>query len=227
MRTRDVLPEFPRTVILPHKPNGTADDIIASNEEARVIFQSQYVHIEEKIDGASVGLGILDGHPVIRSRRNILRKGSTKGQFASLWNWWYDNREKFESLAEMGPFSIYGEWMLAEHSMKYTRLPEWLIAYDVYNYEAQRFIAPPSARKVLGELGFHMPVIRHTGEVDSYEQLDILANLPAVWAEGPAEGIYIKVYNPEIVEYRFKLVREGFIHRQDWNPQEFTKNERE
>jgi hypothetical protein len=184
LRAKDVLPEFPRTVILPHKPNGTADDIITTNAEAKVVFQSHYVHIEEKIDGASVGMGILDGHPVVRSRRNILRKGSTKGQFASLWNWWYDHRERFDELADMGPFSIYGEWMWAEHS------------------------------------------VRHTGEVDDYNQLESLANLPAKWADGPAEGIYIKVYNPEVVEYRFKLVREGFVHRQDWNPKEFTRNER-
>jgi hypothetical protein len=71
-----------------------------------------------------------------------------------------------------------------------------------------------------------MPVVRHTGEVDGYEQLEELANMPAAWADGPAEGIYIKVYNPEVVEYRFKLVREGFVHRQDWNPKEFTRNER-
>lgn len=99
---------------LPYKPNSKCDKI-ATEIEASVIFSGKIVSIAEKIDGANCGMTYLDGHPVVRSRTKILRKGQylknpSQKQFANSWNWMYDNREKFTKLDQTGPYSVYGEW---------------------------------------------------------------------------------------------------------------------
>ena len=221
-----VLPAFPRTLHLPYKPNASKDDVVAQESDAKVVFE-QPVHVEEKIDGASVGMTIYDDHPLIRNRDHILRKGymkdtPAKKQFVSIWNWWYAHRERFEQLEG---YSVYGEWMKAQHGIYYTQLPEWFIAYDLLDQKSGYFLAPKSARKLLVEAGFVVPEVRYIGEIEDYDQFEEMANMPAAWAEGKAEGIYVKVDNVEVVTHRFKMVRQDFVRGQFWDGKTLLKNE--
>lgn len=221
-----MLPSYPKTPHLPHKPNITADDVVAPEADASVLFGS-YLTIEEKIDGASVGISVLEGHPIVRNRDHVLRKGfvkntAAKKQFTSLWNWYYNNEEKFKALEG---YTVFGEWLLAQHGIFYNRLPDWFIPYDLYDYEKGCFISPVRARKLLTDAGFFVPVLRFQGTFeDSYDVLEQYANLPATWADDKSEGIYIKVCDGETLHYRFKMVREDFQRGALWNPKELTKN---
>ena len=86
-----LLPEFPRTLHLPYKPNTQHGDLVA--HDADILFGDEgNVWVEEKIDGASAGIAFIDGHPVIRNRSHILNKGflkdtPAKKQFRPIWNW--------------------------------------------------------------------------------------------------------------------------------------------
>lgn len=125
---KELLPQFPRTAHLPHKPNTDKLDKVAREKEAAVVF-AEYINVEEKIDGSSCGMTIQDGNPVVRNRDHILRKGfhkkgsAAKEQFGPVWNWFYAHKGCFEKLAALGPFSVYGEWCLARHGIAYTSLP--------------------------------------------------------------------------------------------------------
>ncbi len=212
-----VLPAYPRTLILPHRPNGTMDDVVASESEAAIVFNTTRLHIEEKLDGANIGIALLDDHPVIRNRDHFLSKGSSRGQFGSIWGWYYENRKKFEALREYGPFSVYGEWLVARHTIPYTRLPDWFIAYDLYDYRIGKFLSPNTSHRILSELEFNIaPVLHEGGLEDGYEELERLVNTPSAWADGPVEGIYLKICNHEVVTHRFKMVREDFERKPMW-----------
>ena len=221
-----MLPAYPKTPHLPHKPNASDDDIVAQESESTVIFGS-FVTVEEKIDGASVGMSILNDHPIARNRDHIIHKGfvkntAAKKQFASIWNWFYKNEEKFKAVA---PYSVYGEWMVAQHGINYTRLPDWFIAYDLYDPERDLFLSPVEARKLLTAAGFYVPVIRFQGVFEGgYSELEELANLPALWADSKAEGIYIKVCDGEKLLHRFKMVREDFQRGIFWDKKQLKKN---
>jgi atypical dual specificity phosphatase len=225
MANRDkVLPPYPRTLILPHKPNGTQDDLVASESEAAVVFKTTRLHAEEKLDGANIGIAIVDEHPIIRNRDHFLSKASAKGQFASIWGWYYKNREKFDALQDYGPFSVYGEWLVARHTIPYTRLPDWFVAYDLYNPRIDSFLAPATSRRILTDCGFSLAPVLHDGPLeDGYEQLEQLVHAPSVWANSPVEGVYLKVCNHEVVTHRFKMVREDFEHKPMWT--EMVRNE--
>lgn len=229
MKKDQALPPYPRTPVLPYKPNGATDDVVASDSEAAVVFGSRYLHIEEKLDGANIGIAVIDDHPIIRNRDHFLSKGSSKGQFAPLWGWYYDNRGRFERLSEYGSFSVYGEWLLARHTIPYTRLPDWFVAYDLYDQNVGKFLSPATGRRILQETGFHIPLNIHEGALESheelveyYEDLEQMTRLQSAWADSEVEGIYLKVCNHEVVTHRFKMVREDFRRKPMWT--EMTRN---
>lgn len=227
---KEVLPAFPSTPHLPHKPNTDKTDRVASEDYASVVF-SKPICIEDKVDGASCGMTLYEGEAVIRNRDHILRKGyvkdtAAKKQFASVWNWFYDHKKCFEHLSGIGPYSVYGEWCLAQHGIAYTRLPAWFIAYDIYDYERHLWIPSLRARTLLEAAGFVVPTLRFWGSFEgTYEDLEVLANLPSPWADDKAEGIYIKVSDDTQITHRFKMVREGFVRGALWNPEKYTKNQ--
>lgn len=212
---KDVLPEYPATMHLPWKPNSKGDKI-ATERDASVIFDSEKVYVQEKIDGANCGMAYLDKHPVVRSRSKILRKGQelknpSQAQFASAWNWMHQNKSMFLNLLEAGPYSVYGEWMIQQHGMMYDALPDWFIAYDVYDWEKGHYIDPAKADVLLREIGFHVIPILRTGKLDNYETLEALANEPSGFAtDAKREGIIVKVSNGEAITTKFKMVRQGF-----------------
>jgi ATP-dependent RNA circularization protein (DNA/RNA ligase family) len=221
---RKLLPEYPRTPHLPHKPNLGEGDIVAG--DLRDLF-GVMVTVEEKIDGASVGVVLLDGEVLVRNRDHILRKGyfkdtAAKKQFLPLWNWIYDSKKKLEAI---GPYSIYGEWLWAQHGIYYTRLPDWFIPYDLYDYDAGRFLSPMLAREFLAKAGFHVPELRFQGCFEGgYEDLEAMANLPAAWADDKAEGIYIKTHSPQWLTDRYKMVRQDYQRGALWDPEKLAKN---
>jgi hypothetical protein len=113
---------------------------------------------------------------------------------------------------------------VAQHGIFYNRLPDWFIAYDIYNYESGNFLAPKTARRLLTNVGFTCP--EHLScEIKSYDDLVALANGPSRWSDSKREGIYIKIDNNEVVTHRFKMVREDFQRGALWDNKEMKKNE--
>ncbi len=210
------LPEFPRSRHLPYKANASADDIIAIESDAEVVFESS-VSVEEKVDGASIGITIHEDHFLVRNRNHIMNKGFVKNtpakkQFTSVWNWTVDNRSKFDKIMEQGQYSVYGEWMVGRHGMAYTRLPDWFVAYDVYDQERQHFLGYDVARPLLIECGFCVPpeiYVAGNRLANSGEFHVLMTECFSEWADGKVEGIYIRV-GAEIITHRFKMVRSDF-----------------
>lgn len=217
---KDVLPEYPATLHLPWKPNSKGDKV-ATPQEAAVIFDGEITCVQEKIDGANCGMAYLDGHPVVRNRTKILRKGQemknpSLAQFSSAWNWMHQNKAKFDALEEHGPFSVYGEWMVQQHGMEYDALPDWFIAFDVYDWERGVYIDPLIAEKVLLFCGFCVIPLSFYADPKpyqplTYEFLETVANLPSWFAvDKKREGIIVKASDGKQIISKFKMVRQGF-----------------
>lgn len=226
-----LLPEFPRTHHLPWKANAKRDDLIVSEREARIIFESDNVFVEEKVDGSSVGITVLDGQPVIRNRNHILNKSfaartPAKMQFSSIWNYFYQHRHQFDHLMDSaGPVTVYGEWMWALHGLAYDKLPDYFIPYDLFDHEKRVFLATDYTRAKLLEAGFATVPLLHHGRVESYEQLEALANAPSPFTTlAPREGIYLKITDGKQIIQRFKMVRQGFIQGEHWSKNQITRN---
>lgn len=222
---KEILPYFPITPHLPFNPNTSVNDEVASFTIANTVF-SMPVHVEEKIDGASVGMTIFNGEPLIRNRDHILRKGyekdtPAKKQFKSIWGWWYERKECFQCLEG---YSVYGEWMKARHGIYYCRLPDWFIAYDLFDQSNKTFIQPIKARKILTQFGFSVPEQRFYGYVKDYQMFSDMANKISSWSSELSEGIYVKTHDEFIVTGRFKMVRPGYVRGKYWDFKKMSEN---
>lgn len=225
-----VLPDFPRTKHLPWKPNAQRDDLIATEAEAAVLFRGNPVHVTEKVDGANIGITVINGEPLIRNRNHVLRKShaartAAKAQFNPVWNWFYENVGLFEALAGHGQLSVYGEWLLAVHTIKYDSLPDFFAAFDLWDQETRTWLDPFKAERILHECGFPtVPFL--VDRVDDPKQLESMMDhrLSKFASYALREGIYLKLGNGERLTHRFKMVRTGFIAGEHWSKQEITKN---
>lgn len=224
-----LLPEYPETQYLPYNINNINSKYIAHYNDYKCIFNSE-VFVEEKIDGSNCGICYYDDNPIIRNRKHILNKGNIKNtpakkQFSSIWNWFYDNVNKFKRLKEyISDVSVYGEWMYALHSVVYDRLPDYFIAYDLYEPRVNKYLSPEISRRFLEKSGFDVVPLLYQGSVTP-ELLDEFCNGNSAFSSnGKREGIYLKVSNGKYITHRFKMVRNGFSQRKNWN-EKLVKNE--
>jgi len=232
MNHKIILPDYPRTQHLPYKPNAVRDDLVASDKDVEVLFNSPHIYWEEKVDGSSCGMCLYEDHPLIRNRNHILNKGflkrtPAKMQFSSVWNFFYNNKDKFEKLnKEMGfPAAVYGEWMYALHGIRYDLLPAYFIAYDLYDWQRGYFVDPGFGRRMLEQVGFNVPPLLHKGSLDNWEQLDKFSYEKSPFSSvDQREGVYVKVSDGEKIVSRFKLVREDFIQGCRWDKNKITRN---
>lgn len=212
-----IIPEFPRT------PHLTA-------ENYREVELAQHVHVTEKVDGSGCAMAMYDGHPLIRSRKHILKKGhlgktAAKKQFASIFNWWHKNKDCFERLQDVaGCVSVYGEWMYAQHGMEYDRLPDTFLAFDLYDYVAGKYIDPLEAYIYLRASGFLTVPELYSGKVADVDELGKYFGTSELTTKAAREGMYIRVSDGKYVTYRCKLVREDFKQGELWNEKVITRN---
>ena len=233
MNPLKLLPEYPRTKHLCYKPNAQRLDLIADKKECAIIFTNE-TFVEEKVDGANCGICFFEENPVIRNRSNILNKSKSghlrtpaKLQFAPLWNWFYENRDKFEKLRDLCGYepSVYGEWLYALHGIEYDVLPGYFMAYDLYDWEKNYFVKTGLARKLLGDAGFQLTPLLYNGVVPSYEYLEKFMDQKSEFSTlDRREGLYIKICDDEKVVARFKWVRHDFIQGCRWDERKITKN---
>src|SRR3972149_1296966 len=121
-----IAPEYPRIPHLSKISNMANDDII--NDD--VIFPLD-VYVSEKVDGANSGISWNDG-PILRNKNFVLNKGYSKIktpakiQFKSAWNWLHNHENDIKEVQNRwdGDITIYGEWLLACHSLHYNKLPD-------------------------------------------------------------------------------------------------------
>jgi len=217
---KNIAPDYPR---IPHLDkaisNMTHDDI---QLESNIQFPIT-AWVQEKVDGANMGVSWTSG-PVVRNRSHILKKGyieketPAKLQFRPAWNWIHDHGKEIRDISNecMSPITIYGEWMIAKHSIEYNRLPDWFIAYDIYSVEDDKFLSPDVVEELLSKTTIkyikpYKVTFNNINEIVEYSER------PSEYRGGIREGIVIKVSSGKFVEKSFKVVNRHFVRREDFN----------
>ncbi len=223
---RSIAPDYPR---IPHFSkaisNMTHDDILT---ESNIQFPLSG-WVQEKVDGANMGISWTSG-PLIRNRNNILKKGyidtdtPAKLQFRPAWNWIHEHGQDIRNISKelMSPVTIYGEWMLAKHSLEYDKLTDWFLAYDIYLSEERRFLAPDIFEELMSKtnIKYIKPkkiIFNNLDEVVRYSEKN------SDFRNGKQEGIVIKISDGSSVTDSYKVVNKHFIRREDFN-KELIKN---
>lgn len=181
-------------------------------------------HIEEKVDGANCGVSWLNEGPVLRNREHVLKKGYSnirtpaKKQFTSAWNWVHKHEKDIrlvESIWE-SPITIFGEWMFAQHSLEYNKLPDMFIAYDIWSVDDRKYLSPEMVENLLSKTNIsYIKPIKKT--LTSIEDIITLSEMKSSYRDGLVEGIVIKTSKGEFLEDVWKVVNKHFTRREDFN----------
>ena len=151
---------FPHTPHLAWLGSGTPrDDKVLSPAEAQTLL-AEAVVIEEKLDGANLGLSISPDGTLWAQNRGQYLIAPYAGQFEHLGHW-IDAREDalFDALGEN--LILFGEWCAARHSVAYDHLPDWFLVFDVYDRSVCCFWSTARRDALARSLGFIPTKVRN------------------------------------------------------------------
>jgi hypothetical protein len=204
---------FPHTPHLAWLGSGAPrDDKVLSPREQRELLAEEVV-VEEKVDGANVGLS-LDEEGTLRAqnRGSYLAREHSQPQFKPLFRW-LAPREQSLSAALFPHLMLFGEWCYAVHSIRYTRLPDWFLVFDVYDQETGSFWSTDRRDALAHDLGLSTVPALARGRFGLPELQGRLGI--SRFTDGPAEGLYVRREAGGTLLARAKLVRPEFVQAID------------
>lgn len=163
--------KFPRTKHLFDAGGGgvSRDDLLMDAGEEKKFYsqpgrgQQQLVAIEEKVDGANLGISIdTDMNLCVQNRSHFINSKTHK-QFSSLDVWLSNNSPSLFEILTPGQHVLFGEWLYAKHSIHYTRLPGYFMAFDIYDRVVGKFLSWRERNRRLEGSG--IPIVKQIAEV--------------------------------------------------------------
>jgi hypothetical protein len=200
---------FPRT---PHlawlAPGAPRDDKILTPDEVRQLLAHEVI-VEEKVDGANVGFSVDDeGTLRVQNRGSYVLPDSSHPQFKPLARWLAPRRQAL--VEALGPeLILFGEWCYATHGVRYTRLPDWLLAFDVYDRSRGVFWSAVRRDQLARQLDVAIVPRLASGRFDLADLVALLG--PSKVGTGPGEGLYVRREEGDRLIARAKLVRPEFV----------------
>jgi ATP-dependent RNA circularization protein (DNA/RNA ligase family) len=200
---------FPHTPHLAWLGEGSPrDDKVLSPNEMMALLAGDVV-VEEKMDGANVGLSLApDGNVRTQNRGQYLAEPYA-GQFTRLTTWLRQHDEVLRS-ALTPNLILFGEWCAARHSLDYATLPDWFLLFDVYDSAAGRFWSTTRRNQLASKAGLvSVPSVLH-GKTTVSALKQLVATKKSHYRKGPLEGVVIRRESTDWCDARAKLVRPDF-----------------
>jgi hypothetical protein len=219
-------------VSFPHTPHiawlseqALREDKLLDEQELHQLLNGEVV-IEEKIDGANLGVSFSgDGELLIQHRGGYLSP-PWEGEYHGLDQWITSRQENlFDELEAR--FILFGEWCRSRHSIPYDRLPDYLIGFDVFDRRRGYFLDNRQRNSVLKRLEIPMPCLVGRGVFSITDVIAILQNSESCYrSHGEAEGLYLRRCENGRVVARGKLVNSGFVQSIDthWRDKVLPRN---
>ncbi|TBU48279.1 ATP dependent DNA ligase [Dichomitus squalens] len=207
------LSKFPRTAHLLDLGSATTDDIVSNIPDVG----DGHVVITEKVDGANMGFSLsADRTQILVQNRSHYVNPASHEQFRRLGLWVDRHRADLMKVLDRDPFFaqrfvLFGEWLVATHSIPYSRLPDWFMAFDLYDRSTDSWADRRALETLLADTDIRTVPVVHRGRMPSEEELREMVQRPSLFYEGRVEGVYVKVEKKGRVVSRGKVVRSDFI----------------
>jgi hypothetical protein len=199
-----------------------SDKVLAAAEAQALLAQE--VLVEEKVDGANLGFSV-DDDGILRAqnRGTQLSLGDGHGQWKPLKRWF---APRAHDLAEalFPDLMLFGEWCYAVHSVHYTKLPDWFLAFDVYDRMRGEFWSTERRNALAAKVGLAVVPALGSGRYDVPGLRALLGT--SRLTDGPAEGLYVRRESEGHLLARAKLVRREFVQTidQHWSKKALQTN---
>ena len=198
------------------------DDKVMPEFELSNFLRHELV-VEEKVDGANLGISFDAGGNIrVQNRGTYLHLPST-GQWKKLAEWLSTRIDAlFEQLTDR--YILFGEWCYAQHSVVYDRLPDWFLGFDIYDKSTARFFSCIRRDKILRAIGISQVPKIDRGHFTLVELSELLSQSKI--SGKSAEGIYLRFDQGDWLVQRAKLVRPAFIQsvEQHWSRSSIKAN---
>ena len=216
---------FPHT---PHlawlAPGAPREDKVLAPDEVRSLLSGELI-VEEKVDGANLGLSVAqDGALLGQNRGSYLDLSSPAGQWKPLQRWLATRRPALtQALAP--DLILFGEWCYAVHSVRYTRLPDWFLAFDVYDRAQGKFWSVERRNQLTRQLQIATAPELGRGRFTLSQLKSLLGS--SKLTDGPAEGLYVRREEDGHLLARAKIVRAEFVQQihEHWSKRRLEVNQ--
>lgn len=214
--------KFPRTphLVWLEESSPRGDKLMPAREAGEWLRRP--MSVEEKVDGANLGLSLDDGRLRAQSRGHYLDRRAA-GQWKPLWRWLAQREGRLRAL--LGPSMIaFGEWCFAEHSVSYDSLPDWFLLFDVYDRRERRFWSRVRRDEWARDAGLWTVPLVATGVLGLPALRKLL--VPSRLGSVAAEGIYLRWDAGDWLVARAKVVRPGWVMASDdhWSSGQLKAN---
>ncbi|KAI0779011.1 ATP dependent DNA ligase [Trametes elegans] len=206
--------KFPRTPHFLDLGCATSDDLVVDRVP---VVGDGHVVVTEKVDGANMGFSLsADRTQVLVQNRSHYVNPASHAQFKQLGRWVDEHRVDLLRVLDRDPlfaqrYVLYGEWLAATHSIPYSRLPDWFLAFDVYDRSTETWAGRRTLEALLADSAIRAVPVVHEGRMLGEDELRRIVRGPSMFYEGPVEGVYVKVEKDGRVVSRGKVVRADFI----------------
>jgi len=200
--------KFPRTAHV-YSDRRYRDDLQLSEWETKELFENELI-VQEKVDGANLGLFMKDGeiHAINRNTQ-IDYSIPRNDQFKKLKEWINNNYVDLSSILEDKKM-IFGEWLFAEHSVEYDNLPSYFLCFDIFDLSESKFVSQTNLETILDQTKISYNPVLYKGKIDSISDLDDLM-VQSQFGPGKMEGLYLRVDDEHHLLRRHKYVGAHFI----------------
>ena len=219
--------KFPHT---PHlawlSPKPLRGDRVLSNAELSVFLRDQVI-VEEKVDGANIGISVSSEQTLVVQNRGAYIEKPAPVQFQPLWNWLNIRSEQL--ITRLGQdLILFGEWCYAVHSIRYERLPDWFIGFDIYDRSRGAFLASDRRDDLLSSLHLYSVPRIAKAHFSMPGLVRLLENSRSAFGSAKVEGLYLRRESQGWLEQRAKIVRPEFTQAisEHWTNRPLSKNVR-
>jgi len=172
-------------------------------------FLDGIVVVEEKLDGANVGISIAPNGALRAQNRGQYLQEKNSGQFSQMSSWIAQHEDAlFDGLD--AHLIAFGEWCAARHTLDYSRLPDWWLLFDIYDRREQRFWSTARRNLWAAVRGLAVVPNLHEGHADLRQLRAWVSTDESRFRAGGLEGIVVRREDSEWLAKRAKIVRKDF-----------------
>jgi ATP-dependent RNA circularization protein (DNA/RNA ligase family) len=186
---------------------------VLASEEVKALLSGEVV-IEEKIDGANLGISLGSNGELRAQNRGQYLAHPSSGQFARLAAWEEQHSEAIRSALGFD-LMIFGEWAAARHSLAYDALPDWFLMFDVYDRRVKKFWSTLRRDELARKMKLSVVPVLSRRKV-SFEELMAMVSVECSrYSPALREGLIVRRESKDWCDFRAKLVRPQFIQQID------------
>lgn len=204
----EVFFKFPFTPHLAVMGENIVRDDKVMTENKRAEFLQHELVVEEKVDGANLGISFNSSGDLRAQNRGTYLKLAYFGQWKKISEWLTPKVNLLFDLLN-DQYILFGEWCYAQHSIPYSRLLDWFWGFDIFHKKSEKFLSCQRRNEMFRVLGIYgVPLLKQG--CFSFDELIGLLSISRL-SDQPAEGLYLRFDAGDWLGQRAKLVRPEFI----------------